>query len=42
VTTNTVGKAVFAYVAGGRRFAVPVWIGLAILLALAWAGFAGR
>ncbi|MCC7364372.1 MAG: MgtC/SapB family protein [Dehalococcoidia bacterium] len=39
-TTNTLTKAVLAYVAGGRRFAEFVWPGLLAVLAGAWALFA--
>ena len=39
-TTNTVSKAVIAYVLGKGRFAVPVWVGLALVLVAAWLGWA--
>jgi uncharacterized membrane protein (DUF4010 family) len=39
LTTNTVSKAVVAYVLGKRRYAIDVWLGLAVIGA-AWAGFA--
>ena len=38
LTTNTITKAVAALVTGGRRFAYPVWGGLAAVLAALWAG----
>ena len=40
LTTNTVSKAVLAYGTGTRRYAVEVWIGLALVLGAAWAGWA--
>jgi uncharacterized membrane protein (DUF4010 family) len=40
LTTNTISKAVFAFTAGPRRYAVDVWIGLAMMLIAAWAGWA--
>lgn len=40
LTTNTVSKAVVAYVLGKRRFAVDVWVGLALMIGAAWAGYA--
>ncbi len=40
LSTNTISKAVFAWGAGTRRYAVEVWIGLAIVLAAAWGGWA--
>ena len=39
LTTNTVSKAVLAYVLGKRRFAVDVWIGLMLVLGAAWLGW---
>jgi uncharacterized membrane protein (DUF4010 family) len=40
LTTNTVSKGVLAGALGGRRYALPVCVGLALLLAGAWAGWA--
>ena len=40
LSTNTVSKMVVAWVLGKRRFAVPVWIGLVLVLGAAWAGYA--
>lgn len=40
LTTNTVSKAVVAYVLGKRRYAIDVWLGLALMIGAAWAGFA--
>jgi uncharacterized membrane protein (DUF4010 family) len=40
LSTNTVSKAVVAYVFGKRRFAIDVWVGLALMLGAAWAGYA--
>ena len=40
LTANTVTKAVLAYTAGTRRYAVQVGIGLALVLVAAWAGWA--
>ncbi len=42
LTSNTVSKLAFAYAAGGRRFAVPVGVGLTVVIALAWGGLALR
>ena len=39
-STNTVSKAVVAYALGKRRYALDVWIGLALVLGAAWAGWA--
>jgi len=39
-TTNTVSKAALAVAFGTRHYAVQVWIGLAAMLAGAWAGWA--
>jgi uncharacterized membrane protein (DUF4010 family) len=36
VTTNSVTKAVLAFTGGGRKFAVPVWIGLLVVLSGLW------
>jgi hypothetical protein len=38
ITTNTIGKMVFAVSAGGRSFALYVIPGLILLVAAAWAG----
>lgn len=38
LTANTLSKAVFAWVNGGRRFAAQVIPGLLLLVAAAWAG----
>ncbi|MGN6237715.1 MgtC/SapB family protein [Dyella sp.] len=38
LTTNTVSKAVVAVLGGGRAFAQPVIVGLALVLACTWAG----
>ena len=40
LTTNTVTKAVLAYTIGNRRYAVEVWLGLALVLGAAWGGWA--
>lgn len=40
LSTNTISKAVLARGAGTRRYAAEVWIGLAIMLATAWGGWA--
>jgi uncharacterized membrane protein (DUF4010 family) len=40
LTTNTISKAVVAYALGKRRFAVDVWVGLALMIGAAWAGYA--
>ncbi len=40
LTTNTVTKAVLAYTTGNRRYAIEVWIGLALVLGAAWGGWA--
>lgn len=40
LTTNTVSKAVVAAGAGGRRYALSIWPGLAAVIAAAWAGWA--
>jgi uncharacterized membrane protein (DUF4010 family) len=40
LSTNTVSKAIVAYVLGKRRFAIPVWVGLALMIGGAWLGFA--
>ena len=40
LTTNTVTKAVLAYTLGTRRFAIEVWLGLALMLGAAWGGWA--
>ncbi len=40
LSANTVSKAVFAWVNGGRRFAAQVIPGLLLLVAAAWAGYA--
>ena len=40
LSTNTISKAVLAWGAGTRRYAVEVCIGLAIVLAAAWGGWA--
>jgi uncharacterized membrane protein (DUF4010 family) len=40
LSTNTVSKAVVAYVLGKRRYAVEVWVGLALMIAAAWGGYA--
>lgn len=40
LTTNTVSKAVLAYAIGRWRFAREVWLGLALVLAAAWGGWA--
>ena len=40
LTTNSVTKAVFAAVLGGRSFFFKVAIGLSLMLSAAWAGFA--
>jgi uncharacterized membrane protein (DUF4010 family) len=42
MTTNTLTKATAAFATGGRRFAWPVWAGLAFVLAGLWAGGALR
>jgi uncharacterized membrane protein (DUF4010 family) len=39
LSTNTVSKAVFAYVLGDRRYAIEVWLGLALMLGAAWIAF---
>lgn len=39
-TTNSLTKAVLAWTAGGRRFALQVWPGLVLVLAGAWGGWA--
>jgi uncharacterized membrane protein (DUF4010 family) len=39
LTTNTISKAVVAYVFGRRRYAVEVWVGLVLVIAAAWGGF---
>jgi uncharacterized membrane protein (DUF4010 family) len=39
-STNTVSKAVVARTLGDRRYAVDVWLGLAIVLAATWVGWA--
>jgi uncharacterized membrane protein (DUF4010 family) len=36
LTSNTVSKMMFAYAAGGRRFAAPIWVGLVAVIAAAW------
>ncbi|MFN0095223.1 MAG: MgtC/SapB family protein [Dehalococcoidia bacterium] len=38
LTSNTASKAVIAYVTGGPRFAVVVWLGLGAVLGATWAG----
>ncbi len=40
LSTNTVGKAVVVYALGKRRFALDVWLGLALMIGAAWAGYA--
>jgi len=40
-TTNSISKAVVAYLSGGRRFAFQIWPGLVLVLAGAWAGWLG-
>lgn len=39
-TTNSLTKAVLAWTAGGRGFALDVWPGIVLVLAGAWGGFA--
>ena len=39
ITSNTGSKMAFAWFSGGRAYATPVWLGLVIALALAWAGW---
>ena len=39
LTTNTLSKAVLAYVVGNRRYAAQVWLGLALMLGSAWGGW---
>jgi uncharacterized membrane protein (DUF4010 family) len=39
LSTNTVSKAVVARALGTRRYAAEVWLGLALVLAAAWAGY---
>jgi uncharacterized membrane protein (DUF4010 family) len=36
LTTNTITKGVAAFVAGDMRFARPVWLGLAAVIATVW------
>lgn len=38
LTTNTLTKAIAAFVAGKIRFARPVWLGLAAVMAAVWLG----
>jgi uncharacterized membrane protein (DUF4010 family) len=38
MTTNTLTKASAAVAAGGRNFALPVWVGLALVLGGLWVG----
>lgn len=40
LSTNTISKAVVAGVFGRRSYAVEVWIGLALVIGAAWAGWA--
>ena len=40
LTTNTGTKAALAFVTGGRRYALKIWAGLALMLAVAWVAFA--
>jgi uncharacterized membrane protein (DUF4010 family) len=40
LSTNTISKAVVAYVFGKRPFALDVWLGLALVLGAAWLGWA--
>lgn len=40
LSTNTVSKAVVALVLGKRRFALQVWLGLALVVGAAWTGYA--
>jgi uncharacterized membrane protein (DUF4010 family) len=38
LSSNTVSKVVFAFIGGGSRYAVPVAIGLVIVIAAVWLG----
>lgn len=38
VSSNTISKIVFAYIGGGRHYALPVGVGLLVVLGAAWAG----
>jgi uncharacterized membrane protein (DUF4010 family) len=40
LTTNTISKMVFAYVAGGRRFAAQLVPALVLMIAATWTGVA--
>ena len=40
LTTNTVSKAVVALALGKRRYALQVWLGLALVVGAAWTGYA--
>lgn len=42
LTTNTGTKAVLSFVTGGGRYALKIWVGLALMLACAWATYAAQ
>ena len=37
---NTISKAVVALALGKRRYALQVWLGLALVVGAAWTGYA--
>ena len=40
LSTNTITKMVLAFASGGRVYSIPVFVGLAIVIAATWAGWA--